>query len=644
MKADSAILRQKLNSMCFEAVVDAAVGYYEKYCELRAEMDETDQMYGYTASELMKYKADYEEVSALAVSLQQENVRLQNQTDELRKNRFGRKSEKMDGKTRGDEFGDPLLEEMDDGDALSNDREADSDALSDDREDDSDASPKTRKTRRPACRQVSKEKKIREMQKIVIYDYSVEDLNRKYGAGKWTCKSWNVSEEVRFLPSSLYRVLVKRPVIRVYDSDDSNDFREVAVPVNKLMLRSEVTPSLLAFIMAFKFVLGVPLARLSRTLSYRGIFMSRGKMSDWIIKCTDRYLKPVYSELMRQMAQRKYTQIDETYLEVIMDGRKAGSKSYIWCHVTSEFEKVRPIVLFCFELTRSADHLLEFYAELKDYVIHLTSDAYSAYEKLATAKEGLVILGGCFMHLRRRLLKAYDVKLNAVRDEKLLEDTPERRCLDIIGKLYKADDDAKDLSAEERAAVRTETEKPLVDEYFDYIRTLDISDGTFSEEMEDAVSYSLNHESAFRVFLDDPMVPIDNGECERKIRNISLIRNNSLFCYSVGGAETLCIIQTLVETAKSNGCDPQTYLEYLLETSLRHADDDISEYVSEMMPWSAEYREFEEERFSRPLGEMPVLCTEEPDTPRKSDVDEARAERRRIMTENMNNTAFRPAA
>lgn len=63
-----------------------------------------------------------------------------------------------------------------------------------------------------------------------------------------------------------------------------------------------------------------------------------------------------------------------------------------------------------------------------------------------------------------------------------------------------------------------------------------------------------------------------------------------------------------------------------------------------MMPWSSEYKKFEEDRFSRPLGEMPDFCTEEPDMSVKADVDIARAERRHAMvTENMNNTS-RPAA
>lgn len=582
MKASSAYIYQKLNKMSHDELLAAAMQYYEKYRIASAELNELRNTFRYTADELSRTKTECGVLTIKVDSLTMENIRLQNQANKFKKNCFGRKSEKMNGKNDSDEFDDPLSEEMDE--AFSSCEK---------QENNNSGNAKARKTKRPACKQVKKEKKIRQIPEMTIFSYSIEEIDRQYGQGKWTFKSWNVSEEIRFIPGGFYSVKTMRPVIRVFENDNSNEFCEASVPVKKLMLRSMATPSLLAFIMTFKFVLGVPLTRLSGALSYQGIDLSKEKMSDWTIKCTDRYLKPVYNELMRQIALRDYTQIDENYIEVIKDGRKAGSKSYIWCHITGEFEEKQPIVLFCFELTRSADHLLEFYEDLKDRIIHLTSDAYSAYEKLASEKKGLVILGGCMMHLRRRLYKAYDVKLNALKDEKLLEDTPEKKCLDIIGRLYRADDESKDLEPSERAKIRIETERPLVDEYFDYIRTLDVSDGSISEEMADAISYSLNHEDAFKVFLNDPMIPIDNGECERKIRSIATVRNNSLFCYSIGGAETLCIIQTLVETAKANDCDPQTYLEYLFENSLIHANIDISKYIDEMMPWSSEYKKFD---------------------------------------------------
>ncbi len=56
-----------------------------------------------------------------------------------------------------------------------------------------------------------------------------------------------------------------------------------------------------------------------------------------------------------------YQQCDETPLIVHQDQRRAGAKSYMWVHTTSELAETDPIILFCFELTRGTDYLRNFY-------------------------------------------------------------------------------------------------------------------------------------------------------------------------------------------------------------------------------------------------------------------------------------------
>ena len=43
--------------------------------------------------------------------------------------------------------------------------------------------------------------------------------------------------------------------------------------------------------------------------------------------------------------------------------------------------------------------------------------------------------------------------------------------------------------------------------------SLDPDDPAYTETFRDAVKYALNHEEKLRRFLDDPMIPIDNGFC-----------------------------------------------------------------------------------------------------------------------------------
>lgn len=58
-------------------------------------------------------------------------------------------------------------------------------------------------------------------------------------------------------------------------------------------------------------------------------------------------------------------QCDETPLEVIHDDRPAGSKSYMWVHLTGELSPGPKIVVYEYQKTRHSDHPKEYYKDFK---------------------------------------------------------------------------------------------------------------------------------------------------------------------------------------------------------------------------------------------------------------------------------------
>ena len=72
-----------------------------------------------------------------------------------------------------------------------------------------------------------------------------------------------------------------------------------------------------------------------------------------------------------------------------------------------------------------------------------------------------------------------------------------------------------------------------------------------SEKLKDAVSYALNQEENLRGFLSDGNIPPDNGSAERHVKPISLFRRNSMFSFSLKGAEAMVTIVSLIETARA---------------------------------------------------------------------------------------------
>ena len=109
----------------------------------------------------------------------------------------------------------------------------------------------------------------------------------------------------------------------------------------------------------------------------------------------------------------------------------------------------------------------------------------------------------------------------------------------------------KSLSADDCLKEKQEHVKPLFDEFIQYLESIDINDPGISETLRDAVGYTLNHEQELRQFLSDGNIPIDNGSCERRIRNIARLRVNSLFSSIKHGAETSAVM-SLIQTAELN--------------------------------------------------------------------------------------------
>ena len=93
---------------------------------------------------------------------------------------------------------------------------------------------------------------------------------------------------------------------------------------------------------------------------------------------------------------------DETPLEVIHDDRPAGSKSYMWVHITGELSPVPKIIVYEYQKTRHSDHPKEYYREFNGI---LMTDGLEQYHKLAREQEG-IINANCFAHARRHFANA----------------------------------------------------------------------------------------------------------------------------------------------------------------------------------------------------------------------------------------------
>jgi transposase len=79
-----------------------------------------------------------------------------------------------------------------------------------------------------------------------------------------------------------------------------------------------------------------------------------------------------------------------------------------------------------------------------------------------------------------------------------------------------------------------------------------------------AIQYLLNHQVALRRFLDDGVIPIDNGIVERLHIRTALTRKNFLFAGSDAGGERAAIAFTILGSCALAEVDPVKYLADVL--------------------------------------------------------------------------------
>lgn len=616
MRAEQEKLNSRLNGMN-EEEKDLLI---RRLLEENSEMEARLEIANSAAAELaVQYQQIKDENAALKEEkkeLLRQNRSLTDQLQKRKKDLFGRKSEQSSGIIDSvfdedpedpiDESSpEPVSRDTDETDASQ--RAAAAAALEAAKHPDGTKNPRGHKT----CGK--RKKDLDSLPTRTVYDFDVDALNEKYGEGNWRIAFWRKEDTIESVHTVQYHQVKYRPVVSVGLEHDLE-----SEPCTKLMPGSLVSSSLLAEIMYQKAVQCIPSYRTEQDFLRSGVPISRQDMTNWINRFSNELLVSAADYMAELLVQRHYNQCDETPYQVIMDGRNAGSKSYMWVHTTSELDPDHPIIVFRFELTRKTDHLRVFYGDA-GFTGTITSDCYCSYDILE--KEYPDIRGSrCLMHARRNFYYAAMLVKAKEKPREELNELPEFKALILIDAINDADQPLKEVSPEERQQIRQTVVLEKADAFFDHLKTLDPDDPAYTETFRDAVKYALNHEEKLRRFLDDPMIPIDNGFCERAIKLFATARRNWLFSFSIPGAEAAATLFTLVETAKASGAHPYYYLKYLLETlpNMKVTKDRSS--LKDCMPWSEVYRAYEKKEIEKSMDLFTdKVAPERPRTPRKKD-------------------------
>jgi len=338
-----------------------------------------------------------------------------------------------------------------------------------------------------------------------------------------------------------------RPVLRRADGTMS-----CAVAPPSVLGKSVADVSLLANLAVDKFRYHLPLYRQHQRMEAAGIRLARSTLTGLVLRCGD-LLEPIYHAQLRSILASAVVTMDETPIKAGRTEQRSMKTAYFWPVFGDRNE-----IAFPFAPTRSAEVVREV---LGEYCGVLLSDGYRAYESYAAGTRGLVH-AQCWSHTRRGFVKAEDVEPELANS-----------ALDLIARLYEQEAALKRkyLPDDRKLQARSERCKPLVDEFFDWLK------GTLagrvllpSNPFTEAANYALAREAGLRVFLECPNVPIDTNHLEREIRPIAVGRKNWLFCWTEVGAECVGIFQSLLSTCRLQGIDPYVYLVDVLQRLETH--------------------------------------------------------------------------
>jgi hypothetical protein len=102
-------------------------------------------------------------------------------------------------------------------------------------------------------------------------------------------------------------------------------------------------------------------------------------------------------------------------------------------------------------------------------------------------------------------------------------------------------------------------------------------------ELAGAMRYARTRWEALTRYLEDGRLEISNNAAERAVRPVALGRKNYVFAGSDAGGQRAAAVYTLVETAKLNGLDPESYLRDVLGRVAVHPLNRIAE----LLPWNS---------------------------------------------------------
>jgi transposase len=363
------------------------------------------------------------------------------------------------------------------------------------------------------------------------------------------CIGHDVTEVVELVPAEV--------VVRVDSREklgcETCEGQLVRAPAgDKVVAAGKMGTTLVATLLVEKYRDGLPLNRQRERFERMGFPVSNSTLADQVTWATD-CLKPLWRAAMSEVLRAKVMHLDGTSLPVL-DDKSAGNIKLgsIWGYVGVDEDVQRALCLYTSTGKAKGQREDEFGP---DDMLGLrqgltVADASGLFD--AGFKRPGIIECGCNMHARRYFTKALDAG-----------DARAALPLAAFKKLYEVEEEVRDREVAAILEARQTKSRPVYDELTSWARVHKPHEPPTSA-MGKAIQYLTNHEVALRRFLDDGVIPIDNGVVERLHVRTAIARKNFLFAGSDAGGERAAIAFTVLGCCALAEVNPVEYLADVL--------------------------------------------------------------------------------
>jgi transposase len=466
----------------------------------------------------------------------------------LRRQRYGRSSEKLDAEIDQLEL---TLEDAEIGQARAEAKIAEAAQSTG-----QSKQPTSRRPRQPAVRKPLPDHLPRE---IVVLE--PEFTCRCNDPSCRTKIREEVTEVLEKIPSQLKVIRYVRPIYACRACQTVTQAPAPDLPI----LKGRPGPNLITHIAIAKYYDGLPLYRQSKIFEREGVEIERMVMADWMGHLAW-WIAPLVEMIGAYVMSAPVIHADDTPIKVLSPGKGRTATGRLWIYVVDERPwagERAPAAFYRYSPDRKGERPAE---HLAGFCGFLHADAYAGYSipRITHVQ--------CMAHARRYFFDVFDATKSPVAQEAL------RR----IGALYAIEAEINGKPADVRLAERQARAVPLLTELKGWLegerRRLSLK-----STIGKALQYSLSRWEALARYASDGRLAIDNNAAERGLRTIAVTRKNFLFLGSDEGGLRAAHIYTIVESARLNGLNPHAYFADVID---RMAKGWPRSRLAELLPWN----------------------------------------------------------